>query len=153
MWLIIVFIVAGVFLLLVELVLTPGVSVALIGAVASFGTAIYLGFTDYGLGGGVAVCVVLAVIAVGTVVMALRAKTWRKLALKSEITGSSQQKAEDTDVVVGQRGRALTRLAPMGKVVVGGNTYEAKSADEYIDQKSEIEVVGFENFSLVVRKC
>ena len=40
----------------------------------------------------------------------------------------------------------------MGKVEIGGRIYEAKSTDVYIDQRSTVEVVGFENFNVVVRK-
>ena len=52
----------------------------------------------------------------------------------------------------GDRGVAVSRLAPMGKVEIGGRIYEAKSTDVYIDQRSTVEVVGFENFNVVVRK-
>ena len=40
----------------------------------------------------------------------------------------------------------------MGKVQIGGKIYEAKSVDVYIDQKQDVEVVGFENFNVIVRK-
>ena len=41
----------------------------------------------------------------------------------------------------------------MGKVEIKGKIYEAKSADVYIDQKCRVEVVGFDNFSVTVRKA
>jgi membrane-bound ClpP family serine protease len=41
----------------------------------------------------------------------------------------------------------------MGKVCIEGRYYEAKSLDVYIDQHCEVEVVGFENFNIVVRKA
>jgi membrane-bound ClpP family serine protease len=40
----------------------------------------------------------------------------------------------------------------MGKVNIAGKIYEAKSVDSYIDQRSEVEVVGFENFTVIVKK-
>ena len=58
----------------------------------------------------------------------------------------------DNEVKAGDRGVAVSRLAPMGKVEIGGRIYEAKSTDVYIDQRSTVEVVGFENFNVVVRK-
>lgn len=142
----------GIFLLMVELVLIPGISVALFGALASFGTAIYLGFARLGVLGGVSTCVAVAVIAIVTTVIVLREKTWDRFRLKSEIKGTSQEKAEETPVRIGQRGTAITRLAPMGRIVVDGHTYEAKSPTVYIDEMSEVEVVGFENFSILVKK-
>ena len=37
-------------------------------------------------------------------------------------------------------------------VTVNGKTYEAKSTDIMIDQKQNVEVVGFENFNVIVKK-
>ena len=54
---------------------------------------------------------------------------------------------------VGDRGVAISRIAPMGKVEIAGKYYEAKSVDVLIDQREQVEVVGFENNSIVVRKA
>jgi membrane-bound ClpP family serine protease len=40
----------------------------------------------------------------------------------------------------------------MGTVVIDGTTYEAKSLDAYIDPRSEVEVIGVENFTVLVKK-
>ena len=45
----------------------------------------------------------------------------------------------------------LSRLSPMGTVEVGGKVYEAKSLTAYVDPRREVEVVGFENFSVIVK--
>ena len=55
------------------------------------------------------------------------------------------------EVKAGDRGVAVSRLAPMGKVEIGGRTYEAKSQGAYVDQQRDVEVVGFENFSVIVK--
>ena len=52
---------------------------------------------------------------------------------------------------IGDRGTTLSRLSPMGKVEIGGRVYEAKSTGTYVDPNREVEVVGFENFSVVVK--
>ena len=46
----------------------------------------------------------------------------------------------------------MSRLSPMGKVNIAGKIYEAKSVDAYVDQRSDVEVVGFENFTVIVKK-
>jgi membrane-bound ClpP family serine protease len=58
----------------------------------------------------------------------------------------------ESEVVIGAVGVSISRLSPMGKVEVNGKTFEAKSADVFIDQRSKVEVVGFDNFTLIVRK-
>ena len=54
-------------------------------------------------------------------------------------------------VEVGAHGVAISRIAPMGTIEVNGKRYEAKS-DLLIDQREEVEVVGFENFSVLVKR-
>ena len=126
MWLIITLIIVGVLLLVAELVLLPGISVAGIGAFLS--------------------------LAVAAVVISLRANTWQRLSLKSTIDATSTPTPEQNDIRIGQRGETLTRLAPMGKVQVGDVTVEAKSVDAYIDPRQVVEVIGYDNTAVVVRR-
>ena len=58
----------------------------------------------------------------------------------------------DKELKAGDRGVTVSRLSPMGKVEIAGRMYEAKSVDAYIDPKQAVEVVGFENFSVIVKK-
>ena len=52
---------------------------------------------------------------------------------------------------VGDRGVAISRLAPSGKVEIGGAIFEARSIDGYVEQRKEVEVIGFENFTVIVK--
>lgn len=54
-------------------------------------------------------------------------------------------------VRLGDRGLTLSRLSPMGKVEIGGRSFEAKSLGTYVDPRTEVEVVGFENASVIVK--
>ena len=89
--------------------------------------------------------------AIAASVFSLRAKTWQRFALKQEIRSKSMPRPSD-ELEPGTRGLTLSRLSPMGKVSIEGKIYEAKSLDAYIDPKQEVEVVGFENFSVIVKK-
>ena len=57
----------------------------------------------------------------------------------------------EEELRVGDRGTTLSRLSPMGKVEIGGRIYEAKSQGPYVDPHREVEVTGFENFSVIVK--
>ena len=135
MWLIIMLIIVGILLLVAELVLLPGISVAGIGAFLSLAVAAVYGFFLYGILGG-----------------SVRANTWQRLSLKSTIDATSTPTPEQNDIRIGQRGETLTRLAPMGKVQVGDVTVEAKSVDAYIDPRQVVEVIGYDNTAVVVRR-
>ena len=152
MWLIILLILLGVLFLVAELVLLPGVSLGALFALVCYGSAIYTAFADYGpFTGGIVVLIILALSFVATV-LSLRSKTWQRFSLKQKIESSSMETPSDT-VKIGQHGTTVSRLSPMGKVSIDGRIYEAKSIDAYVDQRSEVEVVGFENFTVVVKRA
>ncbi len=144
MGLIVFLVLLGMFFLVVELVLLPGISIGTVLSLLCYGAAAYFGFLRFGaLGGGATIVAILAVSLVATVI-SLRAKTWQRF--------SSMESPAD-ELKAGDRGTTVSRLSPMGKVNIGGKVYEAKSTDVYIDQRKEVEVVGFENFTVIVKRA
>ena len=152
MWYIVSLIVLGILFLVAELVLFPGVTIGALLAMACYGGAIWYAFTSMGTTAGIVTIVVVAVVSLISVIFSLRAKTWQRLALKQQIDSTSMPKPE-SELAVGAVGVTISRLAPMGKVKINGKVYEAKSTDVMIDQRQDVEVVGFENFNVVVKKC
>ena len=148
---IILLLVLGALFLLAELVLLPGVTIGTILSLICYAGAIYLAFTTFGTTIGVVVIGVVILLSLITTIFSLRAKTWQRFSLKQNIDSVSNESPE-MDVKIGDRGVAVSRIAPMGKVEIAGKYYEAKSADVLIDQREEVEVIGFENNSIVVRK-
>ena len=142
----------GVLFLVAELLLLPGIAVGTILSLVCYGSAIYLAFDGFGAVAGAVTIVVVVVLSLLTTVISLRAKTWQRFSLKQEIDSTSMAQPE-REIAVGDCGVAISRLSPMGKVEIKGKIYEAKSADVYIDQKCRVEVVGFDNFSVTVRKA
>lgn len=151
MWYILLLLVLGLLFLVAELVLLPGVSIAAVLALVCDGGAIYLAFTQYGTTVGVITVVAVVVLSLLAIVFSLRAKTWQRFSLNQELRNTSMP-TPAAEVQVGDRGTTLSRLAPMGKVEIAGRIYEAKSLDSFIDQRTPIEVVGFENFSILVKR-
>lgn len=150
MFYIVLLVLFGVLFLVAELVLLPGVSVGALLSLVSYGGAIYLAFRDYGPVGGLVAIVVVLALSLAATVLSLRAKTWQRFSLKQEIRSSSMPRPEE-ELHAGDRGVTLSRLSPMGKVEIAGRIYEAKSLDAYVDPRREVEVVGFENFSIIVK--
>lgn len=151
MALIIILILLGMFLLGVELFLLPGITIAGAGALLACGFGVYEAFSLYGNSGGFIALGSVLLLSVALLIIGLRSKTWKKLALHNNIDGRSQSLPADDEIRIGDCGTAVTRLAPMGKVMINGRTYEAKSVDVYIDQRSRVEVTGFDNFNIVVK--
>ena len=150
MWLIIALVLIGVLLLVAELVLLPGISVAGVGALLAFGVAIFYAFFEYGVLWGVVTLTVTVVLAVIAVFVSLRSNTWQRLSLKTTIDSASTPIPQQNNIRMGQVGITLTRLAPMGKVRIGEVTVEAKAVDDFIDPKQPVEVIGFDNTVVIV---
>lgn len=142
----------GILFLVAELVFLPGLSVAALLSAVCYGLAIYFAFVDYGTTVGLITIGVAIVTVVITIIVSLRAKTWQRLSLTQEIDSTSIAKPEE-HIAIGATGVTISRLSPMGKVEIDGHTYEAKSADIYIEQRQRVVVVGFENFSVIVKQC
>lgn len=149
-WLIIILIVVGALLLVAELVLLPGLTIAGIGALGCYAGAAYVAWDEYGVPAMLITIAAVVVVSLIAAWLSLRARTWQRFSLKHNIEGQSQESPEHK-VKAGDRGVAVTRLAPMGKVMIGGETYEAKAIDALIDPQTEVEVTGFENFNVIVR--
>ena len=144
-------VVLGAFFLVAELVFLPGLTFGLVLSLMGYGAARYLGFARLGFVGGVITLVIVVAISLLVTVLSLRAKTWQRLALNDKVDGQSMDTPSNS-VNIGDKGVCVSRLSPMGKVNIAGKIYEAKSVDAYIDQRSEVEVVGFENFTVIVKK-
>ena len=138
----------GLLFLVAELVLLPGVSIGALLALVCYGSSVYLAFRDFGTGAGILVIVIILALSLVVTVISLRAKTWQRFSLKQEIRSSSTPLLPSEELQVGDRGVTLSR---MGKVEIGGRTYEAKSLGTYVDPQRDVEVVGFENFSVIVK--
>ena len=151
MGVIILLVLLGVFFLVAELVFLPGVTLGVLLVLSSYGAAAYMAFVRHGIVGGAITIGVILILSLVATIISLRAKTWQRFALKDKVVGQSMDSPEE-ELKVGQKGVALSRLSPMGKVEIEGKIYEAKSVDAYVDQRSEVEVVGFENFTVRVKR-
>ena len=140
----------GLFFLVAELVFLPGAALGVILSLASYAAAIYFAFVRIGMVGGFITLGIILLLSLIATIISLRAKTWQRFALKNKVEGQSMQTPAE-EVKIGDCGVTISRLSPMGKVLIGGKEYEAKSAEAYIDQRTEVTVIGFENFTIIVK--
>lgn len=141
--------IVGILFLVAELLIVPGVGVAGILGLASMAGACYYAFVGISTTVGIIVtCLEIAVVIAATV-YALRAKTWQKLALKTNIESTVGDAS--VEIAVGQRGTTETRLAPMGTVRFGTAAIEAKSMMGIIDPNVEVEVALIEDKKIYVK--
>lgn len=138
----------GIILLLIEIFVIPGVGIAGILGVAAVIAGCYFSY-DWGTRIGMIVTGGVIVVIIIFLIIALRAKTWDKLALKTNVESSAGQ--DSTVVSLGEKGVTVTRLAPMGSARIDGKTMEVKSYEGFVDPGVNVEVVMIEDNLIYVR--
>ena len=148
---VIILIVLGILLFVIEFLLVPGVTIAGIGGLILTVFGVYKAFNDFGTTIGIWVLIGTLMLSVFVIAMSLRARTWNRLMLRTDIKGTVDTDIREEQIKAGDRGKTLTRLNPMGKVEVNGIVREAKSLEGYINVHSTIEVVEVEGTRISVK--
>ncbi len=150
--LIIILILLGILLFLIEFLLIPGVGVAgIIGAVLMIGGVI-LSYTYHGATVGNLVLGATFILSVISLVLVLKSKTWRKVMLDTKINSKVHSiKKSGTKLNVGDTGTSITRLNPMGKIMVNGQYYEAQALNTLIDEESTIIIIKISGEKIIVK--
>lgn len=147
---VIVLIAIGFLLIFIEFLVLPGTNIAgVLGIVMIIGGIIFA-YRDVGAPMAHYVLVGALLFMILAIVFMLRSNTWHKMSLNTAI----DSKVENTDtqfVKKGDQGIAVTRLAPIGKVMVNDHTFEGKSGHKFIDPNTPIEVVKVDGNQLIVK--
>jgi membrane-bound ClpP family serine protease len=148
MGLVISLIIIGLLLVFAEVLIIPGVGVAgILGIGAMAGSCVYA-FMEMSQTAGIIVTAVNAVLLVLITIWVLRAKTWQRLALATNI--DSKAIVPEADVVPGAVGVTVTRLAPMGTARFGDLRLEVTAREGMIDPGVEVEVVEVDGIKVYV---
>ena len=129
--------IAGIILLLLEVFLFPGISLAGIGATVCLVYANMRAFNELGTWPGVLTLAISIISSILVFVWFMRSKSLDKLALKKDIDSSVKQ-PEAATIQVGDTGIALTRLAQIGNAQFGDRIVEVRSTGDFIDAKTPI---------------
>lgn len=147
---IITLILVGLVLIFAEILIIPGVGVAGILGLLSMGGSCFYAFYEFGNTVGAIVTAVNVVLVVALAVWILRAKTWKRMSLETRI--DSKAVSDKASVVaVGDRGKTLTRLAPMGSARFGDYVIEVKAVEGMLDPEVPVEVVLIEENKIYVK--
>lgn len=148
MGLVITLIILGLMLLFAEILIIPGVGVAGILGLLSMGGSCAHAFMEIGQTVGIVVTAVNAIMIALLTVWVLRAKTWKRFALETNIDAKAV--VPEVDVVPGTKGVSITRLAPMGMARFGDLRLEVTAREGIIDPGVEVEVVEVDGMKVYV---
>ena len=151
-WLVVVtLIVIGLAFLILEILVIPGTGVAGIIGFILIGIGVWQAYVYYGTYTG---HWVLAGTIVGTIAIlaySLRAKTWRRVMLKTRI-GSKVNLINEAQLNAGDPGKSVSRLVPTGKAIFNNEFYEVRTMGEFLDPGIEIEIEKIEDHKIFVKQ-
>jgi membrane-bound ClpP family serine protease len=151
-WLLIAtFILIGLIFLALEILVIPGVGVAGVIGFILIAVGVWQAYASHGLAAGHSVLGGTLALTVLTLVLSLRSKTWRRLALSTSID-SKVNVIDETKIKPGDTGKTVSRLAPMGKAIINDEFYEVSTNGDFIDQQTEITVLKIEFNKIIVKR-
>jgi len=135
-------------------VIVPGGILGVLAAIVIIWASV-LTFQNYGIIEAIGVLVGSLILVVLLVVIELKIISKTRLGKRmflDQAVEDQSTKALGTPELIGKRGQAETTLAPSGKIVVEGVEYEAFSEDGLIKNGETVQIVGRDNFRVVVKK-
>lgn len=141
----------GVLLVVAEILILPGLSIAALGSAVSFIAALTISYNTMGATFAGLIFLGAFTLTIIALAFSLRAKTLKMISLKQTIDSSIGDDISK-DVAIGDMGTTLTRLAPMGSVEINNQQYQGRSRSELIPPKSSVKVLAIEDNILVVEK-
>ena len=147
---IILLIILGIILVIIEFFIVPGITVAGVLGFLVLVSAIVLTYYNYESSTGNLILAGILLFLGISIAFAFRAKTWDKISLKTEITKKVNTEAE-LKVKKGDEGITVSRLAPMGKILINNEYFEAKTQNRMIDENQNITVVKIKNKRIIVK--
>ncbi|MGN0036856.1 MAG: NfeD family protein [Bacteroidaceae bacterium] len=141
----------GLLLLLTEVFLLPGISIAGVLAAACMLVATGYAFVTLGNAAGFITLAVSALGSIGALYFFMRSKTLERLSLKERIDSNTGNK-EALDIRVGDTGISLTRLALVGNADISGHLVEVRSTEGLINEKTPLVVDRITDGIIYVRR-
>jgi len=148
---IIILIILGILLFVIEFLLVPGITIAGIGGLVLTVLGVYKAFEDYGTVTGVWFLIGTLLLSVFVIAFSLRARTWKRFMLNTNVEGTVDETPLSDGIRPGDVGESITRLNPMGKIMINEMVREAKSIGGYIDPHHKVEIVSVVGTHITVK--
>ena len=137
-------------LLLLEIFMLPGITVAGIGGLLFAAGGLIYAYSVSTIVGHVTLGASLVAFAAAFAWL-MRSKSFSRVALNTDID-SRLTSSRELGIVPGDEGVTLSRLAPIGKALIKGQAVEAKALDELIDEGTPVVVMQVEGYNVVVQR-
>lgn len=140
----------AILLVLLEIFLLPGITLAGIGGFLFAAGGIFYAYSLGSTVGHLTLGISLVLFA-GIFAWLLRSRSFHRVALHTD-ADSKIASVKDTGIRIGDEGITLSRLAPIGKARIGQQIVEARATEELIDENTRIVVTRVDNQHIIVQR-
>ncbi len=140
----------GILLILVEILFVPGTTIVGIGGVILLGIGVYMAYAMISTQAGhlsLAGSVVLVFI---LLIVFLKSGTWERFALDGSLEGRANDDA-DIRAKVGDKGKTISRLNPVGKASFGDEILEVAVQDGFVDPETDVVISKKDRSKIIVK--
>lgn len=143
-------IIIGLIFLVLEILVVPGTTVIGVVGFILMIIGIWQTYIVYGATSGHYVLAGSLVLTLIVLALSLRSKTWNRAMLHTTID-SKVNVFDESKIKVGDTGKAISRIVPMGKALFHDEYYEVRSSGEFIDEDTEIIISKIEHNKIFVK--
>ncbi len=148
---IILLIIAGLVLLVLEVLVIPGSTVV---GILGFMSMVFAIWQAYSVHGAVTGHITLAAVLVSAVIVlyfVLKARTWNRFMLKDAVEGKMNV-IQEGKLQSGDEGITISRLNPMGKAMFHDDYFEVNAMGDFIDQNTPVVITKVDGNKIFVKK-
>jgi membrane-bound ClpP family serine protease len=129
----------GIVLILVEIFITPGFIIGVLGAIC-LGVGVVNTYKEFGSTSGNIALVSSVVFLAITITLAFRNGAWDRFAIEEVIDGKANN-IHELQIEIGDTGKTLSALRPAGTALINNQKLEVNTEGDFILANVEIEVI------------
>lgn len=151
MWLIIIaLLLIGLVLMVVELVFIPGTTVVgILGLIFSI-AGVIISYRHFGNETGFYVLISTGIVTGAALFYSFRSNAWTRFSLKS----SNRSKVNEgmiSELHVGDEGKTISTLRPVGKAEFNERQFEVKTLGDYVDKGIKVKILHIQANNIIVK--
>ncbi|MBX2946563.1 MAG: hypothetical protein KF725_12080 [Cyclobacteriaceae bacterium] len=150
MWLAIAaLILAGIILIVVEVIFIPGTTIVGLLGLAFTITGLVFGYSQFGSETGTWILLGTLVAMIVLLYVSFRKGAWKKFSLKTSIDSKVNEGMLDA-LAVGTEGIAASALRPMGTAEFAGKMIEVKTNGDYLAAGTRVKIIQLQTNDIIV---
>lgn len=142
----------GIFLLIVEVFLLPGISVAGITGTIIIIVGILLSYSYLGVAAGNLSLVISLIIGIVLAIIGYRTLHTKGVALDEELTGKMNTLDDDFNLALDDEGMAYGDIKPTGKAIFKHKIYNVRTNGEFIADNAPIQIIDIYRNQITVKQ-